>query len=460
VEESNQILYVDNQEKVLDYITNSLDAAGFRVTSCSNIDQAKLMLEKRQIRPELILIDPAARNGSQATLKEICDQVPTIPVIAISSSSDPQSIVQAIRDGASDYFCKPLNANELALLVKKVFSSGSTSLSRTHTPSSSFQFICHSQAMKEVQKTALRVAKTNVPVLITGETGVGKDIIARFIHQESELAENPFVKVNCAAMPTELVESELFGYRKGAFTGAFIDRPGKFEFANKGTIFLDEIAEFTPSVQAKLLQVLQDGYFSRLGGNEDVFIEVRVVAATNQSLETAIKEDKFREDLYYRLNVVNINICPLRHRKEEIPVFSEFFLEKFTQQYGSEMKEIPSSLLEVMMAYHWPGNVRELENLVKRFAVLQDPDSIIEELTRKMSEAQNEELEEMANNYFNGDEELDLKEISKRAVSQVEKNVILKSLRKHKWNKSKAARELKVTYKTLLTKIDQYRLEP
>jgi two-component system response regulator AtoC len=186
-------------------------------------------------------------------------------------------------------------------------------------------------------------------------------------------------------MPTELVESELFGYRKGAFTGAYIDRPGKFEFANEGTIFLDEIAEFTPSVQAKLLQVLQDGQFSRLGSNEEVQVNVRVVAATNRHLETAIREGRFREDLYYRLNVVNINISPLRHRPEDIPAFCEYFLKNFSQQYGLEAPQIPDSLMETFLAYDWPGNVRELENLVKRYVVLQEPLAIEQELKHRMA---------------------------------------------------------------------------
>ena len=460
MDESSEILYIDSHAQVLDYLSKSLDAAGFQVTSCSDWDKARLMLEKRQVNPKLILIDPSTKNGGQTDLKEICEQVPTVPIIALSSNYDPQSIVQAIREGASDYFCKPLSTDELRNLVTQVLSSDNSSVSHFHAPSSPIHFICHSQAMKEIQNTALRVAKINVPILITGETGVGKDVVARFIHQESGLTDNPFVKVNCAAMPTELVESELFGYRKGAFTGAYIDRPGKFEFANNGTIFLDEIAEFTPSTQAKLLQVLQDGYFSRLGSHEEVHINVRVVAATNQILEIAIKEGNFREDLYYRLNVVNINVSPLRHRKEEIPIFCDYFMEKFTLQYGCDMTEIPSSMMEVMMAYHWPGNVRELENLVKRYVVLQDAESIEHEMTRKMAEAQSEELDEMAEAYFNGEEELDLKQISRRAVSQVEKKVILKSLRKNRWNKSKAARELKVTYKTLLTKIALYKLAP
>jgi len=460
VDESYEILYIDSQDQVLDYFSDTLDSVGYRVTRCSDWDRARMMLENREVQPELILIDPSTKNGTHTGLKEIREQVPAVPIIAISSNYDPKSIVQAMRDGASDYFCKPLSSDELRNLVKNVLSTGNSIIRPSRMPTSSLQFICHSLAMKEVQKTALRVAKINVPILITGETGVGKDVVARFIHQESDLRGNPFVKVNCAAMPTELVESELFGYRKGAFTGAFIDRPGKFEFANNGTIFLDEIAEFTPSVQAKLLQVLQDGFFSRLGSNDEVVINVRVVAATNKALEIAIKEGSFREDLFYRLNVIRINISPLRHRKEEIPIFCEYFMEKFALQYDSKLTEIPPSLMEVMMAYNWPGNVRELENLIKRLVVLQDSETIEAELTQKMAAAQSEELDEMADSYFNGEEDLDLKEISRRAVSQVERNVILKCLKKNKWNKSKAARDLKVTYKTLLTKIDLYDLAP
>jgi len=461
-----EILCVDDQDSMLDYLSRQLTSAGYEVLTCQHWNRAKSILADHRAQPKLILVDPNPRSGSSVTVEEICGSAGKIPVVILSSNRDTRVIVEAIRGGARAYLSKPFTVDLLLNTVEEALREetvGETVSSLAVTQAAPVQFVSRSPSMLEVQKTALRVAKSKVPVLITGETGVGKDVIARFIHQNSPLAGRPFVKVNCAAMPTELVESELFGYRKGAFTGAYIDRPGKFEFANNGTIFLDEIGEFTSSVQAKLLQVLQEGQFSRLGFDEEVEVNVRVLAATNRKLDAAIKEGKFREDLYYRLNVVNINISPLRHRREDIPAFCDFFLAKYAHQYESEVSVLPDELLNTIMIYHWPGNVRELENVIKRYVVLQDADSIIRELNGKMSGDEPTEVEDLAEQFVEsnvGEERLDLKELTRRAVSEVEKNMILKTLRKSGWNKSKAARELKVSYKTLLTKIEQYGIEP
>ncbi len=459
-----EILCVDQHETLLDYLSRNLSSAGYEVVTCLSWAKARQMLAEGRVRPDLILVDPVGTNGSTSSLQEVCEVAGSTPVIALSSSRDPKLIVKAIQDGARGFVSKPFSLEELQKVVSEALSDQGTSTPRSKASAPApVHFISNSSTMKEIRRTALRVAKSEVPVLITGETGVGKDVVARLIHLNSALSDRPFVKVNCAAMPSELVESELFGYRKGAFTGAYIDRPGKFEFANNGTIFLDEIAEFTSSVQAKLLQVLQDGQFSRLGSNEEVLVNVRVVAATNRKLEAAIKEGKFREDLYYRLNVVNINIGPLRHRRDDIPAFCEFFLGRYAKQYDSEVTEIPPSLMETFMTYPWPGNVRELENIIKRYTVLQDAESIEAELREKMSNDAAIGIEEVAGEFVNqavGSDDLDLKEVTRRAISKVERDMIVKTLRKTKWNKSQAARELRVSYKTLLTKIDQYAIDP
>jgi transcriptional regulator with GAF, ATPase, and Fis domain len=269
------------------------------------------------------------------------------------------------------------------------------------------------------------------------------------------------VKVNCAALPAELTESELFGYQRGAFTGATTDRPGKFEFANGGTIFLDEIGEFSPSVQAKLLQVLQDGRFTRLGSNSEVRVNVRIIAATNRELEDAIARGAFREDLYYRLNVVSIDIPPLRDRREEIPVLSEYFLNKYTAEYRTPALPIPPDLMELFMTFRWPGNVRELENVIRRYVVLQDGDGIRAELESRLSKQMDGQIEALTESYLQDNpESVDLKEVSRRAALMVERNMIIKTLRKTSWNKWRAAKELRVSYKTLLTKIEQYDIKP
>jgi DNA-binding NtrC family response regulator len=462
LEYQHQVLCIDDQEPVLEYLARHLAAAGFEVLTCRTWAEAKRLLESGQSNPELIFFDPQVSNGSTVSVRDVCRQAGAIPVVALSSSRDPRAIVKAIQEGARDYLCTPLSADELRQAINELACGRPERPAEPKPRSEGIYLISQSRSMEEVRKTALQVAKSKIPVLITGETGVGKDVIARFIHEKSRLSDKPFVKVNCAALPTELVESELFGHRKGAFTGAYIDRPGKFEFANHGTIFLDEIAELSASVQAKLLQVLQDGQFSRLGGNEEVQVDVRVIAATNRKLEEAIREGKFREDLYYRLNVVNINVAPLRHRKEEIPTFCRYFLEKFSRHYDAEVESIPNELMEAFQAYHWPGNVRELENLVRRYVVLQDAEAIRRELAAKMNQEQVETVDEIAEDYLreNDGGSLDLKEVTRRAICQVERNLIVKTLRKTHWNKSKAAKELGVSYKTLLTKIEQYEIRP
>jgi two-component system response regulator AtoC len=237
--------------------------------------------------------------------------------------------------------------------------------------------------MKEVREIIEQVADTDITVLVRGESGTGKELVARALHRLSGRADRPFVKVNCAALPSELLESELFGFEKGAFTGAQRRKLGKFEYANHGTIFLDEISEMHPALQAKLLQVLQDGEFSRLGGESDVRVDTRVIAATNRNLEAAVADGSFREDLFYRLNVVTVHLPPLRDRKDAIPLLVEHFLSLYNRQYGKDLKQLSPRTLEVFDGYQWPGNVRELENLVKRMVVLGTEQAVVEEISHR-----------------------------------------------------------------------------
>jgi two-component system response regulator AtoC len=245
-------------------------------------------------------------------------------------------------------------------------------------------FIFFGEKMSRIREVIDQVAKTDVTVLIQGESGVGKEIVARTLHLNSSRRDKPFIKVNCAALPEELLESELFGYEKGAFTGAYRGKPGKFELARKGTIFLDEIGDIGPGLQAKLLQVLQDGEFSRLGGKPNVQVDVRVLVATNKDLEEAVREGCFREDLYYRLKVVNILVPPLRERRQEIPVFVNHFLDKYGKKYDKRIRPPSPKLMKMVMRYPWPGNVREFENVVRRLVVLGDEPAVIEELSSEI----------------------------------------------------------------------------
>ncbi len=306
-----------------------------------------------------------------------------------------------------------------------------------------------SEKMQRVKEMIDQVANTDVTILIQGESGVGKEVAARSIHMNSVRRDKPFVKVNCAALPHELLESELFGYEKGAFTGAYRQKPGKFELANSGTIFLDEIGDISPAFQAKLLQVLQDREFSRLGGNKDVKVDVRVLVATNKNMKQAVMEGRFREDLYYRFNVVNITIPPLRERKEEIPVFAEYFLDKFAKKYGKRAKPISDSLMRAFLAHNWPGNVRELQNVIQRYLLLGNEGEILGELRLGIQE-DDVHAREKEDILMNG---LSLKQIHWEAARGAEAEAIIKALEMTHFNRKKAANLLNVTYRSLLYKI-------
>jgi transcriptional regulator with GAF, ATPase, and Fis domain len=315
-------------------------------------------------------------------------------------------------------------------------------------------FIYTSEKMHQIKEMIDQVANTDVTVLVQGESGVGKEVVARSIHLNSLRRDKPFVKVNCAALPSELLESELFGYEKGAFTGAYRQKPGKFELANGGTIFLDEIVEISPALQAKLLQVLQDREFSRLGGKKDVRVDVRVLAATNKNIEETVNSGRFREDLYYRLNVVNITIPPVRDRKEEIPIFVEYFLDKFGRKYRKTVKPLSDQMMKVFLQYQWLGNVREMENVIQRIIVLGNEKVILDELTAAINKesVQFQEESHLPKKWPS------LKEVHREAIAKAEAEVIRKALEMTNWNRKKAAGLLNISYKALLYKIKECRI--
>lgn len=313
-------------------------------------------------------------------------------------------------------------------------------------------FIYTSEKMQRIKKIIDQVADTDVTVLIQGESGVGKEVVARYIHVNSLRRDKPFMKVNCPALPQELLESELFGYEKGAFTGAYCQKPGKFELAHGGTIFLDEIAEIPLSLQAKLLQVLQDREFSRLGGKVDVRVDVRVLAATNKNMEEAVKNGQFREDLYYRLNVVNITIPPLRERKEEIPIFVEYFIDKYGKKYNKKINSLSERTMRTLSAHHWLGNVRELENMIQRYTVFGNEKAIMDGLSNLAQEDLPQEREGQS---FSKKDCLSFKQVVSDAAIKAESKVIRDILELTHWNRKKAAMMLNISYKALLYKINK-----
>src|SRR5271170_6018002 len=310
-----------------------------------------------------------------------------------------------------------------------------------------------SEAMQSLRSRLAKVAAANVPVLINGESGTGKDITARMIHGLSPWKSGPFVKVNSPAIPGTLLESELFGYEKGAFTGAYGIKPGRVEMAHRGTLFLDEISELDLALQSKLLQLLQDGQFCRIGAQEDKKVEVRIVCATNRQLENEIESGSFRQDLYYRINVVNLHMPPLRERRGDIEDLAHYFLEYYNRKYNCRARALSAELIGALQKYHWPGNIRELENLIKRYVILGSEDVISNDLL-----ARNEQ------EFFNPDINLDgpiaLKKVTRQATRELERKIILKVLQAHHWNRKQAARALSISYRALLYKIRDAGLPP
>ncbi len=301
--------------------------------------------------------------------------------------------------------------------------------------------------MRLVRQKVEKLASTNVPVLIQGESGTGKEVLAKLIHKLSPWQEGPFVKVNCPAIPGTLLESELFGYEKGAFTGAYGTKPGRVEMANRGTLFLDEISELELPLQAKLLQLLQDGQFCRIGAQEDRRVEVRMLCATNRQLEQEIETGGFRQDLYYRINVLNLNVPALRERNIDIPTLIGYFLDFYSQAFNLQAAPLSSHVMKLLQRYDWPGNIRELENMIKRYVILGSEEAITADLA---SQAQTHFTPKI----LQGDS-IPLKEITRQAVQELERKVILQVLQANHWNRKQAARKLKISYRALLYKIRQ-----
>jgi two-component system response regulator AtoC len=419
-------------------------------------------------RPDLITLDVVLPGmDGLATLAELKKKVPDVPVVMLSGHGQARNIVEAMKLGASDFLRKPFEVEELELafqkaLEKRALKQEVERLRSSARSETEMLLLCGDNVrMREVRDVIEQVADTDITVLVRGESGTGKELVARTLFHLSDRREQPFVKVNCAALPSELLESELFGFEKGAFTGAQKRKLGKFEFANNGTIFLDEISEMHPALQAKLLQVLQDGEFSRLGGESDVRVDTRIIAATNRNLEEAVKDQSFREDLYYRLNVVTIHLPPLRDRLDSIPLLVDHFLTKTNEQYKKDLKHLSTETMNLFMQYQWPGNVRELENMVRRMVVLGNEQAVLDEIAhRGASEPREEEPPDLLNIGAMGEDlsngqAIDLKAISRRAAQVAEKRVIERVLQQTRWNRKEAAERLQISYKALLYKMKE-----
>jgi two-component system response regulator AtoC len=521
-----QVMVVDDDLAMCNFLRDFLTERGYQAVTLGSAEEAvKRYYAERPAAVILDVVMPGGMDGLEAlaAFKKIDREV---PVIVLSGQGRTTTVVQAMKLGASDFVSKPFDATDLdvplanALKQRQLSRELAVLREQVQHQTQHNLLFGNSERMAEVRDLIERVADTDVTVLVRGESGTGKELVARALYASSLRRDKPFVKVNCAALPTELLESELFGFERGAFTGAIQHKPGKFEFANHGTMFLDEIGDMSFPLQAKLLQVLQDGEFSRLGGKHDVRVDVRVIAATNRDLERAVATGQFREDLFFRLNVVSINLPPLRERRDEIPILTEYFLKKYSVQYNKPFPAVLSETMQLFMDYEWPGNVRELENLIKRTVVLGSEAPIRKEMQRIASappiavhpgsgyaaaqpsvgspygpgnappmaagavapaagrpassppaiphpHGNGRDLHAVppaaspasiaaaaaeAGNYS-------LKEISRTAAREAERELILKMLQQTRWNRKETAEILGISYKALLYKIKENGLD-
>jgi len=468
-----RILIVDDDQSMRYSLNRMLEGQGLQLSLAKNGPEALERFE--QDRPDLVVMDikMPGRSGLEV-LREIKEKDPKALVILMTAFGTTETAIEAMKYGAFDYILKPFDipqmrglverALEVSRMMKKIVSLPD----REKGEAAEETLVGSSPAMQQTYKMIGQVAPTEVTVLLRGESGTGKEMVARAIYHHSRRGDRTFLPVNCAAIPETLLESELFGHEKGAFTGALTRRIGKFEQCHGGTLFLDEIGDMTPATQAKILRVLQDRQFERLGGSERITVDVRVIVATNKDLEKAIREGSFRQDLYYRLKVVTLHLPPLRDRKEDIPELVRYFLQRFRGDINREVGDISPRALERLMRYHWPGNVRELENTVKRALVMAKghtllaEDFLLEGVDAGMGPAEHLDLEERLQKLMEPVFK-ELLEVSRRnpgadLMSELEKILIKRALQETKGNQVQAAILLGISRNTLRSKIERYRI--
>jgi len=446
------VLIVDDEKNIREGLGTALEMDGYDVRLAADGKEAMSIINSTEM--DLVITDLKMPGVSgEELLKYISSSYPTVPVIILTGHGTIESAVKAMRDGAYDFLTKPVNLDRLSLLVKRALANRELSLqhralqdeletlNRKNTYS---RIIGKSSQMRKVMNLVEQVAQTKASVLITGESGVGKELVADAIHNLSSRRDKPFIKVHCAALTESLLESELFGHEKGAFTGAIARKRGRFELAHTGTIFLDEIGEINQTVQIKILRVLQEKKFERVGGEETIEVDVRVISATNRDLKEEIEKGTFREDLYYRLNVVNIHVPPLRERKEDIPLLATAFLKEFAEENGKNIEGIDPKARLALYSYSWPGNIRELRNCIESAVVMAKSNIITLD-----------DLPPTINSASDGD---CIKITMGTTLSEAEKEIIRCTLNHEKGNKSRTAEILGIGRKTLHRKLQEYGL--
>ena len=445
------VLVIDDEKDIRLSLRRVLEYEGHTISEASSGKAGLEAARSSNVDAVLLDIKMPGMDGMEV-LRQLMEEDPGLPVIMISGHGTIATAVEATRMGAFDFLEKPPDRDRILLTVRNAIQSRrlhdeKTTLEKAVTKG--FRIIGKSESVKQLLSTIETIGPTQARVLITGENGVGKGVVARAVHRASNRSEARFVEVSCAAIPDDLIESELLGHEKGAFTGATARKPGKFELADGGTIFLDEIGDMSPRVQAKVLRVIEEGEFERVGGTDTISVDVRLIAATNKDIQALIEAGDFREDLYYRLNVVPINIPPLRERKEDIPVLATYFLEVYCDTYGLKLKTLGKDLVSRLTEYSWPGNVRELRNIIERMVITSGADCLTSEDLPPLGEGRRVRPE----SFVQASTYEEFKELSEKAFLE-------NKLSRNKWNISKTAKDLGMQRSNLYKKMQKLGIKP
>jgi two-component system nitrogen regulation response regulator NtrX len=440
------VLIVDDEESILETLTGILEDEGYKAVTASSGEEA--IKQFSEIPPDIVLLDVwmPGMDGIE-TLRNIREKNKHVCVIMISGHSNIDTAVHAIKLGAYDFLEKPLSLDKVLILVRRALEKQrleKENVALRSSISQQWEMIGENHKMVELRDKIAKTATSQGRILIFGESGSGKELVARALHNSSDRRNKDFIEVNCAAIPHELIESELFGHEKGSFTGAFESKKGKFELAHEGTLFLDEIGDMSLATQAKVLRVIETQEFQKVGGSKKIKVDVRIISATNKDLEEELQKSNFREDLYFRLNVIPIHVPSLRERKSDIPLLVNFFLKDFAQQYGQRTKKVSKTTLRSLMEYDWPGNVRELKNTIERFVIM-NPSEIID-----VKDIQTSKVMKSDYSVF---------KTLRDAREKFEKDFILKKLQENSWNISKTAEDLEIERSNLHRKIKSLGIE-
>ena len=455
----SRILVVDDEESIREFLEIMLKKEGYEVTIAEDGAKAKEILTKKSF--DMIISDLQMPNMTGIELlKHVKESYPDTVFMLITAFGTTETAVDAMKMGAYDYVTKPFKIDEVRMNIANALRSQNLevevrTLKKELVKEYSFQnMIGNSAPMHSIFDLIKRVSQTPTNILVTGESGTGKEVIAKDIHYNGPLKDKPFVTINCGAIPENLMESEMFGHKKGSFTGAIADKQGLFEVANSGTLFLDEVGELPPSIQVKLLRAIQERIIRRVGATDDMKVEVRIIAATNRNLEDMVAKGTFRQDLFYRLNVINIKSPALRERSEDIPLLANHFLKKYNEKLGKNINTVSAEAMDILKKYNYPGNVRELENMIERTVALEAGSTVLPESLppmvnttsgRKMASSQEIEI---------GDDGLDLDKV----IGQIEKEVLIKAIHAAGGTKKKAAKLLKISFRSMRYRIEKYNL--